>query len=151
MSFVTDRLPLPVSTIEMVLGVILYVKSACVTGFSTGLKSRLIAWCEDIRATYREYANFRKTSNSVTVCFRESCARSSTYIRVQLPHFGSCIAMSAESGMGFGGTVSIRRSSRLVRRMRGRRLQNCEGLVLSREIDRGRGGGVWHPHSVGWR
>jgi hypothetical protein len=49
MSFFTASLLLPVSVIEMVSGVIEYVKSACVTGSSTGLKSRLIAWDDDMR------------------------------------------------------------------------------------------------------
>src|SRR5208282_3484220 len=48
MSVVAERRPLPVSTIEIVFGVILYVKSACVVGFCTVLKSRLIDWCGDI-------------------------------------------------------------------------------------------------------
>jgi hypothetical protein len=48
MSLVTERPPLPVSVIEIVLGVIEYVKSACVTGLSTSLKSRVIAWYGDI-------------------------------------------------------------------------------------------------------
>ena len=48
MSLVSERRPLPVSTIEIVVGVMWYVKSACVVGFCTGLKSRLIAWGGDI-------------------------------------------------------------------------------------------------------
>ena len=48
MSLVTEVLPLPVSVIEIVVGVIEYVKSVCVTGSSIGLKSRVIAWYGDI-------------------------------------------------------------------------------------------------------
>lgn len=49
MSLVTEQQPLPVSTIEIVVGVMWYVKSACVVGFCVGLKSRLIAWNGDMR------------------------------------------------------------------------------------------------------
>ena len=48
MSLVTERLPFPVSMIAIVVGVIEYVKSAWLVGFSIGLKSRLIAWCGNI-------------------------------------------------------------------------------------------------------
>jgi len=48
MSLVSGRRPLPVSIIAIVVGVMRYVKAACVVGFCTGLKSRLIAWCGDI-------------------------------------------------------------------------------------------------------
>ena len=48
MAFFTNALPLVVSVIKMVSGVIEYVKSALVLIFGSNLKSRLIAWDCDI-------------------------------------------------------------------------------------------------------